>query len=121
MTVSLAPCAWSGGPVARFEDDYRRLGRPQAGVRVELWIDRDPTPLQPIMLLPRGWARAHRARMLVGQSNNGVGVRREVEPPGGMALVPAVHRVRDEVWAIFETADDDAALSRGLPPDGREM
>src|ERR671911_31334 len=32
----------SSGPVARFEDDHRCLGRPPAGIRVELRIDRNP-------------------------------------------------------------------------------
>jgi hypothetical protein len=58
--------------------------------------------------------------MLARQSNDGVRVRLEVEPPRGVALVPAVHRERDEVGAVFEVADDDAALLPGLPPDGRE-
>ena len=69
---------------------------------------------------PRGRARAHRARVLARQSNDGVRVRLEVEPPRGMALVPAVHRERDEVRAVLEVADDDAAFLPGLPPDGRE-
>src|SRR5947207_8743712 len=47
-------------------------------------------------------------------------MRLEVEPPRGMALVPAVHRERDEVRTVFEVADDDAALLPGLPPDGGE-
>jgi hypothetical protein len=32
----------SSGPVARFEDDHGSVGRPLAGVRVELRIDRHP-------------------------------------------------------------------------------
>ena len=44
--------------------------------------------------------------MLARQSDDGVRVRLEVEPPRGMALVPAVHRERDEVGAVFEVADD---------------
>src|SRR5205085_9132982 len=51
---------------------------------------------------------------------HGVRVRLEVEPPRGMALVPAVHRDRDEVRTVFEVADDDAALLPGFPPDGGE-
>src|SRR5687768_17880357 len=58
--------------------------------------------------------------MLARQSNDGVRVLLEVEPPRGMALVPAVHRERNEVGAVFDVADDDAALLPGLPPDGRE-
>ena len=92
--------AVSSGPVARFEDDHGSLGRPPPGVGVELRIDRDPALPQPITLLPRGLARAHRVRMLAGQSNDGVGMGFEVEPPRGMALVPAVHRNRDEVRAV---------------------
>ncbi len=64
----------SCGPVARFEDDHRRLGRPQAGIGVDLRIDRDPALPQPITLLPRGRARANRPRMLARQSNDGVRV-----------------------------------------------
>ena len=37
-----------------------------------------------------------------------------------MPLVPAVHSQRDEVVAILDVADDDAALLPELPPDGRE-
>jgi hypothetical protein len=110
----------SSGPVARFEDDHGRLGRPSAGIGVELRIDRDPALPWPITLLPRRRACPHRARMLACQSDDGVWVRLEVEPPRGMALVPAVHRERDQVGAVFEVADDDAALSPGLAPDGRE-
>src|SRR4029450_5108405 len=58
--------------------------------------------------------------LLARQADDGVRVRLQVEPPGGMALVPAVHRQRDEVGAVFEVADDDAALLPGLPPGGRE-
>ena len=36
-----------------------------------------------------------------------------------MAVVPAVHRERDEVRAFLDVADDDAAFFPGLPPDGR--
>ena len=48
------------------------------------------------------------------------GVRLQVEPPGWMTLVPAVHRRRHEVGTVLDVADDDAALVPGLPPDGRE-
>jgi hypothetical protein len=110
----------SGGHVARFQDDHRRLSRPLARIPVEPWIDRDPALPQPITLVARGRARAYQARKLVGQSNHGVWVCLQVEPPRGLALVPAVHSERDEVWAIFEVANDHAALFAGLPPDGRE-
>ena len=110
----------SGGHVARFEDDHRRLSRPLARIPVEPWIDRDPALPQPITLVSRGRASAYRARKLVGQSNHGVWVGLQVEPPRRLALVPAVHSERDEVWAIFEVANDHAALFPGLPSDGRE-
>ena len=108
------------GPAARFEDDHRCLGRPPGRGRVEPGINCDPALPQPSALLPDRLASAHRARLLVGHSNDGVGVRFEVAPPRGVALVPAVHRDRDEVRAVFEIADDDAALLPGLPPDGGE-
>ena len=50
---------------SRFEDDHRRLGRPPDRIRVEPRIDRDPALPQPITLLPRRTACAHRARLLV--------------------------------------------------------
>src|SRR5688572_19369740 len=106
--------------IARFEDDHRRLGRPALRIRVEPRVDRDPALPQPITLLPRRTACTHQARLLVRQSSDGVRVRLEVAPPRGMALVPAVHRDRDEVRTVFEVADDDAALLPGLPPDGGE-
>ncbi len=62
----------SGGHVARFQDDHRRLSRSLARIPVEPWIDRDPALPQPITLVSRGRARAYRARKLVGQSNHGV-------------------------------------------------
>ena len=65
-------------------------------------------------------ASADRARLLVRRSNDGVRVRLEVAPPRGMALVPALPRGRDEIRAVFEVADDDAALVPGLPTDGSE-
>jgi hypothetical protein len=114
----IAPCVER--PVARFVDDHGRLGRPPARIRVELRIDRDPALPQPVTLLPCPSACAHQARLLVRQSNDGVRVRLEVEPPRGLALVPAVHRERDEVRAVFDVADDDAALVPGPPPDARE-
>src|SRR5207237_6230706 len=115
--VPTGACPVSSGPAARFEDDHRRLGRPPDRIRVEPRIDRDPALPQPITLLPRRRACAHQARLLVRQSNDGVRVRLEVAPPRGMALVPAVHRDRDEVRTVFEVADDDAALLPGLTPD----
>ena len=86
----------------------------------KLRIDRDPALPQPITLLPRARASAHRARMLARQPNNGIRMRLEIEPPRGMALVPAAHREHDEIRAVLEVADDDAAFLPGLAPDGRE-
>src|SRR5918998_2507194 len=110
----------SGGPVARFEDDHGCLCRPPARIRVEVRIDGDPALPQPITLLPRGEACAHRARMLTCQTNDGLRVRLEGEPPRGMAFVPAVHRERNEVRAVFEVADDDTAFFPRLAADRRE-
>ena len=103
-----------------FEDDDRRLGRAPAGVRVEVSIDRAPALPQPVALLPRRRAGAHRARVLARQPDDGVRMRLEVEPPGGMPLLPAVHREGDQVGAVLEVAEDDRALLPGRPADGRE-
>jgi hypothetical protein len=54
----VSPPAVSGGPVARFEDDHGSLGRPSAGVRVDLRIDRDPALPQQITLPPKRGERA---------------------------------------------------------------
>src|SRR5438309_9915208 len=110
----------SGSPVARFDDNHGRLGRPRSGERVDPRIDRDPALPKPITLVPRGQACTHRARMLVRQSNDGVRVRFEVEPPRGTALVPVVNRERYETRTFLDVVDDDAALLTGLPADGRE-
>lgn len=109
----------SSGPVARFEYDHGSLGRPPPGESVELWIDRDPALPQPITLLASSRAPTHLVRMLAGQPNDGFGMRLEVEPPRRVAFVLAVHRIRDEVRAVHDVADDDVALLPGLPPDGR--
>src|SRR3954470_18283629 len=67
-------------------------------------------------LLARGRACAHGSRLLPRQSNDCVWVRLEIEPPRGMAFVPVVDRERDQVGAVFEVADEHAALLPGLPP-----
>ena len=106
--------------VARFEDDHGRLGstacrhtrrgshRPRSSVATADHAH------------PRGRTRAHRARRPALQANDGIRVRLEIEPPRGMALVPPVHREHDEIRAVFEVAEDDAAFLPGLPPDGCE-
>jgi len=97
----------SSGLDARFEDDHRRFCRPPDRIRVEPRIDRDPALPQPITFLSRRRSCAHQARLLMRELNDGVRVRLEVAPPRGMALVPAVHRDRDEVGTVFEVTDDD--------------
>ena len=86
------------GPVARFEHDHRRLGRPPGGMAVELRFDRDPALPQSITLLPGDRARARTGRCLLArQANDGIRVCLEIEPPRGMVLVPAVHGEHDEI------------------------
>jgi hypothetical protein len=114
------PRDMSGGHIARFQDDHRRLGRPPAPIPGEPWIDRHPAPPQPITLASRGRASCIGRRKLVGQSNHGVWVCRQVEPPRGSAFVPAVHSEQDEVWTIFEVANDHAALFPGPPSEDRK-
>ena len=110
----------SGGCLAWFEDDDGRLDRPQTGIAIEPLVDFGPPLPQSITLGPRGREGVDGARRLARQTNDGIGVRLEVEPPGGMALVPAVHRQHDEVRAVFDVADDDASSLPGLAPDGGE-
>src|SRR5215471_3774178 len=99
----------SRGPVARFEDDHGCFGRPQAGEGVELRIDGGPALPQPVTLRTRGRASTDRARMLAGQPNDSLGVRFQVEPPGWMTLIPAVHRPISARWP---------AIRRPTPPIG---
>jgi len=54
----------SRGPIGRFEDDDGRLHRSQAGLCIELWVDRDPALPQTIAFLPEGRARAQRIGQL---------------------------------------------------------
>ena len=110
----------SHGPVERLEDDDGRLRRSLAGICIDLRVDCDPALPQTIAFLHEGEAPPHPVRRLAGQSDDGVGVRLEVEPPRGMAFVPAVHGDRYQVGAVLDVADDDAALLPGLPPDRRE-
>ena len=58
--------------------------------------------------------------MLARQANDGIRMRLEVEPPRGMTLLPAVHGEHDEIGAVLDVADDDAAFLPGLPPNGRQ-
>jgi len=61
-------------------------------MRFEVRIDRDPALPHPLTFVSRCEASAHRSRRLTSQSNNSVGMRLEIEPPRGMALVEAVSR-----------------------------
>ena len=49
------------------------------------------------------------------QPDDSLRVRLQVEPPGWMALVPAVHRQRHEVGTVLHVADDDVAFVPGRP------
>jgi hypothetical protein len=91
----------SYGPVTRFEDDHWRFGRTPARTAVELRFNRGPALPQSISLLPGDRKRAHRARMLAGHANDGIRVRLKIEPPRGMALVPAVHREHDQIRSVL--------------------
>jgi hypothetical protein len=75
---------------------------------------------QSVTLLSSDLERSHRASRLAWEADDGIGVCLEIEPPRGMTLVKAVHRESDEVGAVLEVADDDAAFLPGLAPDGRE-
>src|SRR3954465_5865603 len=68
----------SGRQLPRLENDYGCLRRPLAGIGIETWIDRDPASPQAVALLLLRPARVHRARMLVGEANDGVGMCLEV-------------------------------------------
>src|SRR5205823_3075011 len=90
------------------------------GIAVEFRFDREPALPQSITLLSGDRERAYGTRVLARLANDGIRVRLEIEPPRGIALVPAVHREHDEIRAVLEVADDDAAFLAGLPPDSRE-
>ena len=46
---------------------------------------------------------------LTGQLDGRVGLRLKIQPPGRLRVGPAVHRQRDQVRAVLEVPDDDAA------------
>jgi hypothetical protein len=48
----------------------------------------------------------------------GIWVIEEVQPPGRLALAPAVHRHRHDVRAVLEVGDDRLTLLAGAAPDG---
>ena len=66
-------------------------------------------------------ATRDRVGTLSPQSNDRIRVCLEIEPPRRVAFVPAVHRECDEVGAVVDVADDDAAFLSGLPSDRREV
>ena len=102
-----------------FEDDHGRLCRPPAGVAVELRFDLGPALPQPFPLRPRHLYRPHRAGPPSVRRTTASGCASRLSHHGD-ALVPAVHRQHDEVRAVLDVADDDAALLPGLPSDGGE-
>lgn len=109
-----------GGSASGFEHDDGCHGRPAGCTGVEADVNLGPAPPQAIALLPSGRTCAHWTRVLARQSHERIGVSLEVYPPSGVAFVPAVHREGDEVRSVFDVADDDVALSTGLPTDGCE-
>src|SRR5215218_7484605 len=75
--------------------------RPVAGRCRTTWPTGATAPLL-------GSARPHRAG-LTGELDGRVGLGLQVEPPGRLRVRPAVHRQRDQVRAVLDVPDDDAA------------
>src|SRR5206468_11134057 len=101
----------SGSPRsrARFEDDDRGPGRAASRVAIDVVPHLAPSAPEALVLLalrcpPMDGARA------IGELDGSVGVRLQVEPPGGLGVFPAVHRHRDQVRTILVIAEDHAAL-----------
>ena len=103
--------------VRRFEHDDWCVDRPLTGKGFVLRFDVEPSLPEPFAIVTGGEACMHRPRALAGEANDGGRMSFEVEPPGRVTLVPAVHGEQDEVGAVFEVTDDDVALLAGLPPD----
>jgi hypothetical protein len=106
---------------ARFEHDDRCLDRPVASEGVVLGFDCDPSLPELFAFVAGGEACVHPAWALACEADGGVRMSFEIEPPRRVALVPAVHGEEDEIGAVFEVADDDAALLAGLPPYSGEL
>ena len=102
------------------EHHHRSRGRPRPCVCVEPDIDLGPPLPQSVSLFALGSACTHIAGPLMRQSNGGVRMRLQVEPPRGMTLVPAIHREDNEVGTVFDVADDDAPVTSGLPANRRQ-
>jgi hypothetical protein len=96
----------SAGGIGRghawFEYHHGSVGGARSGVGVEAVVDSGPQPPQSIVFVAIGSAGADRSRGLVLQADHGVRLGLEVEPPGRVSLVSAVHRQHDGVRAVLD-------------------
>ena len=105
-------------PVARLEHDDRRLGRAagREGIDVAVPVVRADAVPEPSALLPFRGAGPH-TPLAVDQVDPRIRVRREVQPPRGRRVAPAVHRQGDEIGPVLVVAEDDDPLLAGSPAD----
>src|SRR6266702_2940147 len=101
----------------RLKDHDRGLGRSKRRVSVKVLVYLPPPSPQARPFIASRGTGPHQAGP-VGQANLGVRVRPQVEPPGRLAVTPAIHRHRDEIRAILEIPDDHAAPPAGPAPGG---
>src|SRR5215467_7764139 len=106
------------GPRLQCHD--RCLGRSKRRIGVKVLVClAPPSPKARPFIASRGPGPDHAGP--VGETNLGVRPRLQVEPPGRLALTPAVHRHRDDIGAILEIAEDDAAPLAGTAPGGGQL
>src|SRR2546426_2865286 len=102
----------SPGNGPRLEDDDRGPRRAASRVAIDVVPHLAPSAPEALALValrrpPMDGARA------IGKLDRGVGVRLQVEPPGGLGVFPTIHRHRDQVRTILVIAEDHAALLAG--------
>ena len=116
-----ARCGAASGPRPRpwLQDHHRGLPGAAGGIGVEVPVDLAPALPQPLPLLAPGGAAADQAGP-VDEVGPDVGLGLQVQPPGRLAVTPAVHGQGDEVRAVLEVADDHRVLAARPAPAGGE-
>src|SRR5918995_5403449 len=101
------------------QDHHHGLRRPERSIGVQPRVDFTPSRPQarPFVSLRR--SSPHLARS-VDEIDARVGMRLEVQPPGRLAISPAVHRHRGKVGTVLKVGDDHAVLPSGAAPSGRQ-
>ncbi len=110
--LELAPVSW-------LQDDHRGLSRPSGGIAVDIVSELLPAGPESRSFLASGRAPAHGAGLIL-QLDGGLWMRLQVEPPGRLAIGPAVHGHGHQIGAVLVVAEDGDALLARLAAGGLE-